>query len=472
MTTLAKIAEATDSDEVPIAAKLGQFAHDLTWNAVPADVRVRAKHLILDATGLAMVAAKAEFAEVMLRGLSAMGRSDECSVLGRQERLALRDAATMNAALVHGLDFDDTHMKAVVHGSAVSWPTALTLGEHLDVSGRDILLAYILGMETAIRVGMAADYGFHRNAFHATGVVGHFSSAVTAGRLLQLTADQLAAAQGVVLSTATASREYLEDGSWNKRLHPGWGAVAGITAAHLVKAGFVASQRPYGGRFNIFRMTMGAEADGVQTSVLTDDLGERWEFMDSAVKPFPTCHYTHALADAAITLRRTHDLTAGNIASIHILMPEPVMGVLTEPDDLNRQPPSDYAAKFSASYVVATGLAHGCLGLAELEPDALRDPTTLALTAKCTYAADPDSRFPEYFSGAVVVTTKDGRELRHHEPINRGAGDRQLSNQEIVEKYNDNAGPVLGSARADEVRELLLGLDEHGGRGLARALAG
>ena len=452
------------------AERLAAFAAGLRARDVPAAVRERARHLILDALGVAAASSRQEFARVMLAGFRAAGGEGASGVVAMGARLSLRDAAALNAALIHGLDFDDTHPGAVVHCTAVSLPAALALGEERDAPGAEILTAYVAAMECAARIGLAADYGFHRRGFHATGIAGHFSSALAAGRLMGLDGPALAAAQGVCVSTAAASREFWSDGAWNKRLHPGWAAAAGITAASLAGAGFKGCERPYEGRFGLFRMLMGAAADAVDFSRLTAGLGERWELLESAVKPFPTCHYTHAIVDSAIALRRRHGLDPEDIARVTVLVHEDLIAALMEPEALKRRPPEDYAARFSAPWAAACGLALGRLGLAELEPEALGDRQVLALAARVTCRPDPDSLFPRYFSAGVEVETRSGARFRHHEPVNRGAGDRALSNAEIVEKFRANAVPALGETRAEAAAAHVLDMERHGGRALMQAL--
>ena len=168
------------------AERVAAFAAALRAGDVPAAVRERARHLILDALGVAAASSRQEFARVMLEGFRAAGGGGGSGVVAMGTRLSLRDAAALNAALIHGLDFDDTHPGAVVHCTAVSLPAALALGEERDAPGEEILTAYIAAMECAARIGLAADYGFHRRGFHATGIAGHFSSALAAGRLMGL----------------------------------------------------------------------------------------------------------------------------------------------------------------------------------------------------------------------------------------------------------------------------------------------
>ncbi len=158
-------------------------------------------------------------------------------MFGHRPRRAARTARRrlLNGILIHGLDFDDTHLESIIHPTATSLPVALSLGEALEASGEDMLTAFLAGVETAIRTGGAARGGFHHVGYHATGVISHFASAVTAGKLLGLDEDAITAAQGIAGSTAAGIQVFLEEGAWTKRFHPGWGAVAGITAARLAR---------------------------------------------------------------------------------------------------------------------------------------------------------------------------------------------------------------------------------------------
>lgn len=459
------------SAEATYAEQYADFALNLKYEDIPADVRERAKYLILDSIGCAMASTRYPFSANILAGLKELGGEGDCSVINKTEKLPVRDALTMNAALVHGLDYDDTHMAAVVHASAVSLPPAMTIGEAVNASGQEILTSYVIAMETAIRIGMAADFRFHHHGYHATGVCGHFSGTLVAGRLYGLTPEQLARAQGIAVSTATASQEFLNDGAWNKRLHPGWAGVAEITAAHLAKNGFVGTALPYEGDLGIFALHLGEDGKTVDCTVLTDGLGARWETSQMAIKPYPVCHIIHSIMDAALILRTEHNLTPDDVKSITILLPDQAKHLITEPEDLKKRPDTDYTAKFSAFYVVATCLVRGKFGLNELEDEALKDETALALCAKSTCVSDPDSKFPEYFSGGLIIETNDGRTLRHHEPVNRGAGDRLLTNEEITDKYMDNAMTVGDEANAVRVRDHVLKLDQMNGKTFAAGLS-
>lgn len=441
------------------ALSIARFAAALRYEDIPAAVRERARIQILDGLGVGFASNAYPFAEKAMAGLRALGGEGDCTVLGRRERLPVRDAALANGILIHGLDFDDTHLASIVHATAACLPCSLSLAEALDLHGRELLTAYVAGMEVAIRIGAAVKGGFHHAGFHATGIVSHFSAAVVAGKLLGLTEDQLVSAQGIAASSAAGVQVFLEEGAWTKRFHPGWGAVAGITAAHLARYGFIGPSRPYEGKFGLFETHLHDQAATVDLARLSAGLGTQWELCDTAIKPYPVCHFIHGAADAAIALH-AELLPPQSIARIRVLVPAPTLPIVAEPPADKRRPQTDYAAKFSAAFVVATCLVHGRFGLAELRPEALKDPVVLALCERTDCASDPDTAFPAYFSGGVELELTDGRRVRHHVRVNSGAGERALTIAEASEKFAAAAGMVLSIDQASQARDAILSIDE------------
>lgn len=445
-----------------ISRRLAEFAARLDYEAIPREVGERAKRLMLDAVGCGFAARRFAFAEKSLRAIAELAGSGRRAVVGHAPRLPLRDAVLANGVLMHGLDYDDTHTEGVVHLSVAVLPAVLGLGAELGKSGRDMLTAYIAGVEAGARLASVAKGGFHQAGFHPTGVVGAFAAAVAAGKLYQLTPEQLVNAQGAALSVAAGSLEFLADGSWTKRLHAGWAGVGGITAAALARGGFVAPEAAYEGRYGLFNLYL--KNPNTDLARATAGLGSVWETLNVAVKPFPACHFVHAFADAAIALRRK-GVDPQKVASVTALVPAEEIEVICEPAAGKRRPANDYDAKFSLPYVVAASLRAGRFGLAELEDGALADPQTLALAAKVGYRVDPDSGFPRHYSGELVVRLADGAELRHREAVNRGAADRPLSNAEVEAKFMDNAA-------SQALRDRFLGMEDRSARDLEEAIVG
>lgn len=444
-----------------IATSLARFTARLSLERIPESVAARARHLILDAVGIAFASGRFDFAQRTLAGLRSLADgSGDSVVIGFPDRFPFRDAAIANGVLVHGLDFDDTHLGGVVHATASLVPTILAVGARHRRSGAESLAAYIGGVEAMARLGAVAKGGFHQVGFHPTGLVGAFACALAAGKLVGLDEQQLATAQGIVLSTASGTLEFLADGAWNKRLHPGWAAAAGITAAGLAQHGFVGAAKAYEGRFGLYASHLQERCDSGDLALATEALGERWEIMNVAVKPFPACHFTHACADAAIALKRDHHADLSSIRRIKALVPAETVKTVCEPVASKRRPANAYDAQFSIPFIVASALRHGRFGLDELSDQALADPATLALADRVEYEIDPASEFPRFYSGELMIERMDGAVLRHREARNRGSSDRPLSEADILAKFTDNCRGTVTEPRAGALANRILSLNQ------------
>jgi 2-methylcitrate dehydratase PrpD len=455
------------SDAEP-AKDLAAFAAGLSFSDIPKPVIERGKLLILDALGVGLASNAYPFAGASIKGIQALGGTGTCSLIGRSERLPLRDAALANGILVHGLDFDDTHLGSIIHATAACLPCALTFSEDLALDGRAMLTAYAAGMETAIRVGAAVKGGFHHVGFHATGVVAHFSSAVIASKLLGLDAEKITMAQGIAASTASGVQVFLEEGAWTKRMHPGWAAVAGITAARLVEHGFKGPTRPYEGRFGFFETHLQGYAEVVDLDRISTGLGDYWDLADTAIKPYPVCHFIHGAADAAIEL--FDRLDADDIDHVECFLAKDTMPIVAEPREAKEHPTTDYEAKFSAQFVIAACLIKGYFGLPDLQPEALKDEKVLALTKRVKCTIDPDSAFPKYFSGGVKITMKNGEVHQRHIRVNSGAGERALDLAGVEKKFFASASMTVSQSQAERIRDAVLNLDRIPVSELAAAL--
>ena len=454
----------TPAASLAISETLAQYAAGFDPAQIPAQVRERACLLMLDSIGIALASHGYEFSR---RALAAVGELDgggASVVIGSAARMDPRNAALANGILIHGLDYDDTHARGVIHSTASALPTVLALAARDDRPGADMLAAYVLGMEVSTRLGAVAKGGFHQVGFHPTGLIGTFGCTLAAGWLLGLDAARMMDAQGIALSLAAGSLEFLNDGAWNKRMHPGWAACAGITAATFGKHGYTGTRMAYEGRFGLFASHLAGE--DYDLSLATAGLGETWEVQNVSVKPLPACHFTHAGVDAAARLH-AQGLRPEQVRRVTVLVPQEVVKTVCEPEASKRKPANSYEAQFSIPYLVATALCKGRMNLDDLEASALRDPQVLALAAITDYRHDPDSGFPRHYSGEVIVELQDGRILREREAVNRGAEDRPLTAEDIRAKFRDNARRQVSPERAEAIEQSVLGL----ARGSARELA-
>jgi len=445
--------------ERSISRRLSEFTATLDFAAIPEAVRTQGKHLMLDAVGLALASAGYDFARRSLAGILRAAGVGPYVVIGTTARVPLRDAVFLNGILVHGLDFDDTHLSGIIHATASIFPAAHGVASQLHSSGREFLTAYVAGMECATRIAASANGQLHRAGFHPTGVVGVFGCALASGRLYGLSEEALTMAQGIALSFASGSLEFVEDGAWTKRLHPGHAAACGITAAALAEQGFTGPARAYEGRYGLFNSYLGTGAESADLSFITKTLGEKWEIPAVAVKPYPACHFVHSTVDATLLLLGRHGFTAAQVRSVTVHLPREVIPIVCEPEAAKKRPSNGYDAKFSIPYVVAAAIVFEKLGIREFDDDNIGDERVLSLAERVDCVVDPRSGFPRHYSAEVVITLMDGSLLSHREQVNRGCEDRPLSNADIVRKYMDNATTTVSNARAEHIRDVILDID-------------
>jgi len=450
-----------------IATALSEFAGNLKYEAVPSAVARRAKLLLLDAIGVAFAATRYEFAKKALAGIHRFGGGDAV-VIGSDCTLNLRDAVLINGMLVHGLDYDDTYLPGSVHLTSSTVPCALGMAADTGATGRELLMACIVGLETGARIGLGGKGGFQQAGFHPTSTCGSLSSSLIAGRLYGLNVQQQTHALGIALSLASGSMQPMQDGSWTKRIHPGWAAGAGITAASMAGAGFIGPEAVFEGRFGFYTMFLGNQAANAEPALITSGLGQEWEFTRSSIKLFPACHQSHAFINAAIRIASDPGVRAEDIESVTTLVAQAAVPLICEPQQAKRRPDSSYLAQFSLPYAMASSLTRKRFGLNELEESSYTDPGLVRLAEKVSYEIDPNSGYPKFRSGEVVVKMRDGRELRQREEI---LPDEPAGEDSIVAKFMNNVSMIMGQPRADGLCAMILGIeDEPDSRRLAGAL--
>ncbi|HEY2993501.1 MAG TPA: MmgE/PrpD family protein [Methylomirabilota bacterium] len=441
-----------------LARRLADFTAALEFGALPDEVVASVRLRTLDILGIALAASTGETAPSVLGALEGWGAAGDCTVFGSKHTAAVPLAILANGSLAHSLDFDDTHAASITHASAVVVPVALALGEAGGLDGRAVITAAVAGYESIARLGMAASGVFHARGWHATAVCGAFAAALTAGRLERLDAGRLSAALGIAGSFASGVLEHLEDGSWVKRVHPGWAGHAGAVASALARGGFTGPATILDGRFGFYRTFVGAEPDRAPF----ETLGKEWETLAIGYKPYPCCHYNHAYLDCALDLRRVHGVNADAVESVECLVPAGQVPIVCEPRAAKLRPRTAYDAQFSLPYSVASALLDGRVGLDTYAPERLGDAARLALAGRVTHTVDPDSAFPRGFPGWVRLKLKDGRMLEARAPDGRGSRARPLPAEAIVEKFRDNAGRAVAPARVAEIERAALALDSLG----------
>src|SRR6266404_6731825 len=414
-----------------------RFALGLALDDVPAPVVDKAKQLVLDIIGSCLASSREEFGQAVLRATESLGGLPESTLIGAKTRVGAACAVLANGTLAHGLDFDDTREDAIVHTGCVAVPTALAVGEAVGASGRAVLEAIVAGVEVMCRVGLAVPGRFHARHYHPTSLAGSFAAAAVAGRLYNLTEDQLVHAFGICGSQAGGIIEYLADGSWTKRLHPGWAAHAGVTAVVLARAGFSGPETVFEGAHGFYQAFAGAFAETTLDALLAT-LGHQWELEQLTLKPYPCGSIAQPYMDCALRLREKHQIRPEDIASISCRTAEGPVPRLWEPLAAKHRPANGYAAKFSLPYLLAVMFVKGRAALAEFTDEAVRDSSVLEVAGKVGYELDHTIDYPRQFIGHVAVRLGDGRLLEERQDHPRGGPDSPMSRDEVEAKFHGN----------------------------------
>jgi 2-methylcitrate dehydratase PrpD len=445
--------------------QLAEFASRQLRSELDPKVSAATRRSIIDTLGVSIAAANEPAVEVVASTVFGRGGVPEASVFGFSERLPAASAALVNGTMAHALDFDDTHLPSVLHPSASVVPAVLAVAEAEGSPGADIETAIAVGIEVTCRLGMAAydpelrNSVFFERGLHATSICGTIGAAVAAALLHGADKETVSHAIGIAASMGSGLIEANRTGGTIKRVHCGWAAHSGITAAELATAGLTGPPTVLEGRFGFFEAFTGGFYD---RRSLVGDLGEEWELLRLFTKPYPTNHFTHAGIDAAIKLRQ-EGVNPDSITAMRLGVPAPVLRTIAEPIDSKAAPESGYSARFSGPFTVATALlGGGGLGVsaADFSDDAVRDPDRLALSALVHCYADEQSTrdFPNQFPGVLSIKTNNGTRFEHRVTHTRGGPENPLSGDELELKFRFNAEPQLGSKGASQVLDAVQSL--------------
>jgi 2-methylcitrate dehydratase PrpD len=385
------------------------------------------------------------------------GPGGPSTVFGRTEGARATDAALVNGALCHALDFDDTHAGAIAHISTVLVPATIATAEELGASGADLLAALVIGNEVAIRVGLGASGGFHRRGFHPTSVCGVFGAAAAAARLRGLDVGATTRALGICGSYAGGIFEYLADGSATKPLHAGWAAHGGILAAALAEAGAEGPATVLEGRFGVYN-TFNDDEPTIEAAF--GNLGEIWETPAITYKPYSACHYVHAPVDAALQASGGRPIAAAEIEAVRLRVPEGAVSLTLEPYDRKQRPASVYEAKFSMPFAVGAALTRGGVEISTFTAENLSDPEILAVADRTSYEVVDFPTWPGAFPGQVTVELGSGETLEAELPYERGHAKNPLADEEIIGKFRGTAGLGLDAEEVDALERAVLTLED------------
>jgi 2-methylcitrate dehydratase PrpD len=418
----------------PVTSILCRYIVQARPSDLPEPVKREVRRTVLNYTGVAVGGSRHETVERAIAALAPFAGKPQANLLGRRERFDILHAALINGISSHIFDYDDTHLKTIIHPAGPVVSAALALAQHKPVSGAEFLHAVALGIETECRIGNAVFPSHYDMGWHITGSCGVFGSAAACGKLLGLNEQQMAWGLGIAASQPVGLK--VQFGSMTKAFHAGRAAQNGLTAALMAGRNFTADEHALEGKDGWAQ----ALSRSVNWHEVTEGLGTRFEAALNTYKPFACGIVTHPAIDAAIQLRNENKLRADDITSV-TLHANPLVLSLTG----KKEPTTGLEGKFSVYHCVAVGLIFGAAGERQFQDVIVRDARVIALRGKVSVQTD---KAVDPAQCDLMIKLKDGRTLSRHIQDAIGSLKKPMTDAALESKFLDLADGILSDPQA------------------------
>ncbi len=411
------------SRDLGVTGTLAKFVVDARWEDLPAQATHQAKRSLMNFFAVALTGCRNETVETMLRTLARFSGGQQATLIGRRERIDALNAVFLNAAGSNVLDYCDTHTPTAIHPTAPLAPPLLALGEMQQVSGRNLLLAFVLGQEIECRVGLAISPSHYNRGWHITATCGVFGATAGSGKLLALSPDQMVWALGTAATQASGLCECL--GTPAKSVGVGHAARDGFFAALLARENLEGPAEPLAGKQGYYN----ALAETPKLEALTAGLGAHWEIMATSYKPYPCGFVLHPALDCVLDWRRDHPDAA--VEKV-VVIGNPLMSLRANRPDIT----AGRESQVSVQHSVAAALVTGKAGLDQFTDACVNDPQVLALRSKVELRQDP--AIPTV-AARVTITTSGGETYELSQPAARGSHANPMRDKDLENKLRDAA---------------------------------
>ena len=445
--TATTAATATTTANPPkVTRVLARYIVNARFDELPVAVRKEGVRTLLNWVGVAVGGSHHDTVDRAVAALKPFSGPAQATLLGRIERFDVMNAAFINGVSSHVFDYDDTHLKTIIHPGGPIISAILALAEYRPVSGKEFMNALVVGIEVACRIGNAVYPNHYDVGWHITGTAGVFGAAAAAGKLLGLTEQQMVWALGLAASQPVGLRESF--GSMNKSFNPGRAASNGVFAAILAGQNFTSSD----GMIEAKRGWANTISTKQDYREITEGLGTRYEAALNTYKPFACGIVIHPAIDAAIQLRNQYKLTAEQIDRIDLKV-HPLVLELTG----KKNPQIGLEGKFSVYHSVAVALIDGAAGEKQYSDQAVRDPKVIALRDRVTAIVDPAIQSHQV---DMTIITKDGRKL--HKFIERAIGSVEvpMTDRQLEVKFADLIDGILPAAQSKKLMDYCWNIEQ------------
>jgi 2-methylcitrate dehydratase PrpD len=441
-----------------ITQELARYCSEMKFHQLPEEVVNRVKYMFLDFIGVACRGTQEDSSKSICRFVKEMGHGHrEGVIIGTKEKAPYIYAGLANGVSSHAIEMDDVNNEASLHPGVVVFPAALATAEMVSANGKNFIGAVVLGYEVMIRLGKALGPEKHyRRGFHPTATCGTFGSSVVASKILRLKAEGITNAMGIAGSQAAGSMEYLAQGAWTKRFHPGWAAFSGMFATQLTLKGFRGPTSIIEGRNGFLH----SYSDGAEESKVLEDIGSQFEILRTSMKPHACCRYMQPPIDGILKLVRENDIQPEEVGKIRLGILRAGFPIIVEPKEIKYHPKSIVDAQFSMPFGAAVALLFRKAGLNEFHLSRIRSEEVKQMMERVECVEDPDLErtYPKQWCATVEIFTKNGQRYFTKVEYCKGDPENPLSWEELIEKFHDLSNRFMTKERrlkiVDEVKRL------------------
>jgi len=427
---------------------LADFAAGLRYENLDGSLAANFRKYLLDGIGCGIHGHSQPWSRMMNRFVREQKGKREAALWLENFRGPCANVALGLGVMIHAFDFDDYH-NAKVHPGAPVISSILTVGESIGASGKDILTAMAAGYETMIRVSLATGPSASRSrGWHLTGTTGTFGAAAAAGRLLGFNGEQMANALGLAGAQSAGLWAFTADGSMSKRFHAGRAAQSGVMAAKLVQKGFTGPTSILEARDGGFCR---ATSDEVDLSLVTKDLGVRFESGQTNIKPYACCASSHSAVDAVLSLKNRHRFEPADVERVVVKSARGVQLQCGFPYEAK----GVVQAQMSIQYIVAVVLMDDAALLEQFSESRIADPAVMGLARRVEFVVDPeiDKLYPKRYPNRVEIILKDGRRFEERIDFPKGSVEQPMSFNEVAGKFRSLSGGAIAESRTEQIIE-------------------
>jgi len=411
----------SNTPQTGVTLALARFVVESRREAIPAPVIHEAKRALLNWAGCALGGCRDETVDTALAALAEFSGPAQATLLGRGERMDILSVAAINALSSNILDFDDTHLRTVIHPTVPVAAALLALAERSRATGAQFLHAFILGVEVECRVGNAVSPEHYNAGWHVTSTCGVFGAAAACGKLLGLDARQMAWALGIAANVASGLTG--AHGSMTKSWNMANAARNGLLAALMAQKGYTSTEHGLEGERGFTRVL----AQRRDLDELVRGLGDTWELSQNTYKPYPCGIVAHPVIDGCLALRDEPGVRPDSIERIELHV-HPLVRMLMG----NPTPRTGLQAKLSVQHCAAAAFIHGQVGVREFTDVCVSDPAVLALRARVTLVED--AAMPKESAG-ITLRLAGGVVLERRIAQATGSLEKPLSDAALEKKF-------------------------------------